>query len=127
MATPSNLAHFLSEIAAGIGEQVEALEARHGEGEETSALRSYSSQMLAVAEATGEGDRIDWGSLVDRIGVDVDPGKPGNLLGYQSGKDLAAAMAIAGEQVERAQGLLAGRGEPQVAAFVVAIRAGGDS
>lgn len=69
----TNLEKFLQAIASGVGEQCFSLETRLGECPESLALRDYFSQLLAVAEAVGPDDTIDWRELDDRVGIDLEP------------------------------------------------------
>lgn len=69
----SNLTKFLYGMAEGISEQYESLEAKGDECMEGLALRDYYTQIVAVAENTDDGGRVDWSALEDRIGVDLEP------------------------------------------------------
>lgn len=72
----NNLQRFLNGMAEGVIEQAERIEDRNGESVETPeslALRDYFSQLNAVAEHTGDDERVDWSALEDRIGTDIDP------------------------------------------------------
>ena len=69
----TNLAKFLQAMADGISEHYEALEAREGESRESLGLRDYFTQLLVVADAVGPDEALDWLSLDDRVGIDLEP------------------------------------------------------
>ncbi|HEX3734396.1 MAG TPA: hypothetical protein VHU86_04505 [Solirubrobacterales bacterium] len=70
----NNLTRFLSQIAAGLDRQADALSGGDPAGETppSLALRDYASQLRAVADNTHDG-ATDWARLDGEIGIDLDP------------------------------------------------------
>lgn len=72
----NNLQRFLNGMAEGVIEQAERLEEESTDSDYVALnLRDYFSQLNAVAECTGDDERVDWPQLEDRIGTDIDPPK----------------------------------------------------
>jgi hypothetical protein len=71
-----NLAKFLYEIAAGVGEVAEKIDADHVSKEDnihSGALRSHYGQLVAVADAVGPDGTVDWSAIEDRLAIDLEP------------------------------------------------------
>lgn len=72
----NNLAKFLYEIAAGVGEVAEKIDADHVSKEDnihSGALRSHYGQLVAVADAVGPDGTVDWSAIEDRLAIDLEP------------------------------------------------------